>query len=103
MSIGANVTVGHQVMLHGCTIGDGGLIGIQAIILNKASIGRDCLVAAGAVVLEGKNFPERSLIVGSPAKLSRALTDDDVAALRRAAEAYILRAAAYKAGLERID
>jgi carbonic anhydrase/acetyltransferase-like protein (isoleucine patch superfamily) len=103
MSIGTNVTVGHQVMLHGCTIGDGSLIGIQAVILNKAVIGRDCLVAAGAVVPEGKAFPDRSLIVGAPAVVRRALTDDDVASLKSAADSYVRRGKAYKAGLERID
>ena len=102
MSIGANVTIGHQAMLHGCTIGDGTLVGIQSIILNKAIIGRECLVAAGAVVLEGKKFPDRSLIVGAPARLHRALTDDDLASLSRAAEVYVERGRAFKSGLERI-
>jgi carbonic anhydrase/acetyltransferase-like protein (isoleucine patch superfamily) len=102
MVVGANVTIGHQAMLHGCTIGDGSLVGIQAIILNKASIGRDCLVAAGAVVLEGKVFAERSLIVGAPARVIRQLTDADVASLRYAANVYVERGKAFKAGLERI-
>ena len=103
MTLGANVTVGHQAMLHGCTIGDGSLVGIQAIILNKATIGRDCLVAAGALVLEGKIFGDRSLIVGAPARVARELTDADVASLRRAADVYVERGKAFKAGLERID
>ncbi len=64
--IGDNVTIGHQAMLHGCTIGDGSLIGIQAVVLNKARIGRNCIVGAGSVVTEGKEFPDNSLIVGSP-------------------------------------
>ena len=102
MSIGAYVTIGHQAMLHGCTIGDGALIGIQAIVLNKASIGRDSLVAAGSVVLEGKAFPERSLIVGAPAAFRRALSEDDIASLRAAADSYIARAKLYQANLERI-
>ena len=102
MSIGANVTVGHQAMLHGCTIGDGSLIGIQAIVLNNATIGRDCLVAAGALVLEGKVFADRSLIVGAPARVARQLTDADLVSLRRAAEVYVERGKAFKAGLERI-
>ena len=102
MSLGTRVTIGHQAMLHGCTIGDGSLVGIQSIILNKAVIGRDCLVAAGAVVLEGKSFPDRSLIVGAPARLHRALTDDDIASLRRAADVYVERGRAFKAGLERV-
>jgi carbonic anhydrase/acetyltransferase-like protein (isoleucine patch superfamily) len=103
MVIGANVTIGHQAMLHGCTIGDGTLVGIQAIILNKAIVGRDCLVAAGAVVLEGKVFPDRSLIVGAPAAVRRPLTDADVASLRQAADTYVQRGKLFKTELERID
>jgi carbonic anhydrase/acetyltransferase-like protein (isoleucine patch superfamily) len=102
MSIGANVTVGHQAMLHGCTIGDGSLIGTQAVILNKASIGRNCLVAAAAVVLEGKVFPDRSLIVGAPARVVRELTDDDVVSLFHAAEVYVKRGKLFKTELHRI-
>jgi carbonic anhydrase/acetyltransferase-like protein (isoleucine patch superfamily) len=78
MTVGTNVTIGHQAMLHGCTIGDGSLIGIQAIVLNNATIGRDCLVAAGALVLEGKVFADRSLIVGAPARVRAQLTDADL-------------------------
>jgi carbonic anhydrase/acetyltransferase-like protein (isoleucine patch superfamily) len=103
MAIGANVTVGHQAMLHGCTIGDGSLIGTQAVILNDAKIGRHCLVAAAAVVLEGKVFPERSLIVGAPARVVRELTDDDVASLIRAADVYVKRGKLFKAELHRLD
>jgi carbonic anhydrase/acetyltransferase-like protein (isoleucine patch superfamily) len=103
MTIGRRVTVGHQVMLHGCTIGDGCLIGIQAIVLNHAVIGKECLVAAGAIVTERKTFPDRSLIMGAPAKVVRELTDDDVAMLRHAAEAYVQRRGFYLAELERID
>ena len=75
LTIGDNVTVGHQVMLHGCTIGDGSLIGIQAVVLNGAKIGRNCIVGAGSVVTEGKEFPDNSLIIGSPAKVVRTLDD----------------------------
>ena len=103
MRIGRNVTVGHQVMLHGCTIGDGSLIGIQAIVLNHAVIGAESLVGAGAIVTEGKAFPERSLILGAPAKVVRALTDADLAMLRHAAETYMKRREYYKTELERID
>ena len=103
MQIGRNVTVGHQVMLHGCTIGDGSLIGIQAIVLNHAVIGAESLVGAGAIVTEGKTFPERSLILGAPAKVVRALTDADLAMLRHAAETYMKRREYYKTELERID
>ena len=102
MTVGTYVTIGHQAMLHGCTIGDGSLIGIQAIVLNNATIGRDCLVAAGALVLEGKAFADSSLIVGAPARVARPLTEADLVSLRRAADVYIERAKAFKAGLERI-
>ena len=73
LTLGERVTVGHQVMLHGCTVGDDTLIGIQAVVLNGAKIGRKCIVGAGALVTEGKEFPDGSLIVGSPAKLVRSL------------------------------
>ena len=102
MSIGTNVTVGHQAMLHGCTIGDGSLVGIQAIVYNKAIIGRDCLIAAGAIVTEGKVFPDRSLIVGAPAKLHRELTDEDLAGMRANIDAYVKRGALFKAALKSI-
>src|SRR5215207_3609421 len=71
LTIGARVTVGHQAMLHGCTVGDGSLIGIQSVVMNGAVIGAGCLVGAGAVVTEGKTFPARSLILGAPAKVVR--------------------------------
>lgn len=103
MTIGCNVTVGHQAMLHGCTIGDGSLIGIQAIVLNHAVIGRDCLVAAGAIVTEGKSFPDRTLIMGAPARVVRELTDADVAMVHAAAATYVNRREAYQTELERID
>ena len=103
MSVGANVTVGHQAMLHGCTIGDGSLVGIQAIVYNKAVIGQDCLIAAGAIVTEGKVFPDRSLIVGAPAKLHRQLTDEDLAGMRANVDAYVQRGRLFKAALKRID
>lgn len=102
LTIGARVTVGHQAMLHGCTIGDGALIGIQAVVMNGAVIGRSCLVGAGAVVTEGKSFPERSLILGAPAKVVRALTDADIAGLERAASGYVERGAHFRAHLERV-
>ena len=84
-----NVTVGHQAMLHGCTIGDGALIGIQAVVLNGAKIGKNCLVGAGALVTEGKEFPDNSLIIGSPAKAVRTLDEDDIARLRDGADSYV--------------
>ena len=103
LSIGQNVTVGHQAMLHGCTIGDGSLIGIQAVVLNGAKIGKNCLVGAGALVTEGKEFPDNSLIIGSPAKAVRTLTDEQVAILKASSANYAERADYYKKHLKRID
>jgi len=102
LTIGKNVTVGHQVMLHGCTIGDGSLIGIQAVVLNKSVIGKDCLVGAGAVVTENKSFPDRSVIFGSPAKAVRELNQENAARLAMSAESYVKRGQNYKANLRRI-
>ena len=79
--VGANVTVGHMVMLHGCTIGDGSLIGIGAIVLNRAVIGRNSLVGANTLVAEGKVFPDGVLILGSPGKVVRELTSEEIARL----------------------
>jgi carbonic anhydrase/acetyltransferase-like protein (isoleucine patch superfamily) len=103
MTVGSRVTVGHQAMLHGCTIGDDTLIGIQAIVYNRATIGRDCLVAAGAVVTEGSVFPDRSLIVGVPAKLKRTLTEEELAAMRTNVDAYVRRGSWYRQDLARTD
>ena len=102
MVIGANVTVGHQAMLHGCTIGDGALIGIQAIVLNGAKIGKNCLVGAGALVTEGKEFPENSLIIGSPAKAVRTLAPEDIARMHAGTASYVERAQLFKTSLTRI-
>ncbi len=102
MTIGARVTVGHQAILHGCTIGDGALIGMGARVLNGAYIGEQCLVGAGALVTEGKIFEPRMLIVGSPARAIRALTDTEVAALAVSAAHYAEKAARYAADLTAI-
>jgi carbonic anhydrase/acetyltransferase-like protein (isoleucine patch superfamily) len=102
LTVGANVTIGHQAMLHGCTIGDGSLIGIQAIVLNGAVIGKGCLVGAGAVVTEGKQFPDHSLILGAPAKVVRTLTPEDTARLEGAAASYVQRGALFKTALKKI-
>jgi carbonic anhydrase/acetyltransferase-like protein (isoleucine patch superfamily) len=103
LTIGENVTVGHQAMLHGCTIGDGCLIGIQAVVMNGAVIGKDCLIGAGALIAEGKTFPERKLIVGAPAKIARDLGDEEIEKMHRAAPGYVRRQETYKAKLKRID
>ncbi|HZT56295.1 MAG TPA: gamma carbonic anhydrase family protein [Burkholderiaceae bacterium] len=101
LTLGENVTVGHQVMLHGCTVGDGSLIGIQAVVLNGAKIGRHCLVGAGALVTEGQTFPEGSLIIGAPAKVVRQLTPEQIARLRLSAEHYVANARRFAAGLKK--
>lgn len=103
LTIGTGVTVGHQAMLHGCTIGDGSLVGIQAVILNGAKIGKNSLVGAGALVTEGKEFPDNSLIIGSPAKAVRTLTEEQIAGLKASAANYVERAAYFKQLLKRID
>lgn len=100
--IGKNVTVGHQAMLHGCAIGDGTLIGIQAVVLNGAKIGRNCLIGAGALVTEGKEFPDNSLILGTPAKVVRTLTEEDIQRLQASAAAYVARGQWFKRDLKRI-
>jgi carbonic anhydrase/acetyltransferase-like protein (isoleucine patch superfamily) len=102
LTIGRNVTVGHQVMLHGCTIGDGSLIGIQAVILNKAVIGRNCLIGAGALVTEGKVIPDNSLVLGSPGKVVRELTAEEISRNLANTGGYVRRGAAYKLNLKRL-
>ncbi len=96
LSVGREVTVGHQAMLHGCTIGDGSLIGIGAIVLNNAVVGKSCIVAAGAFVPEGRQYPDRSLIMGAPAKVTRQLDDKEVADLRGYAEGYVMRSKLFR-------
>ena len=102
LTIGENVTVGHQVMLHGCTIGDGSLIGIGAVVLNGAKIGRGCIVGAGSLVTEGKEFPDGSMILGSPAKAVRELSQPQQDALKMSAIHYIENAKRFKRGLKKI-
>ncbi len=102
LTLGDNVTVGHQVMLHGCTIGDETLIGIGATVLNGAKIGKNCLVGARALITEGKEFPDGSMILGSPAKVVRALTPEQIEGLRRSAGHYIDNAERYRKGLKKI-
>ena len=102
LTLGDNVSVGHQVMLHGCTIGDGSLIGIQAVILNNAKIGRNCIVGAGSVVTEGKEFPDNSLIFGSPAKVMRTLDEVGQQMGTRISDHYVENAQRYRRGLKKI-
>jgi carbonic anhydrase/acetyltransferase-like protein (isoleucine patch superfamily) len=102
LRIGEDVSVGHQAMLHGCTIGDGTLIGVQAVVLNGASIGRNCLVGAGAVVTERKVFPDNSLVVGAPAKVLRELSESEIAGFRRNAADYAERGRRYRLQLRKV-
>lgn len=102
LQVGSGVTIGHQVMLHGCTIGDGSLIGIQSVVLNGAVIGKNCLVGAGSVVTEGKVFPDNSLILGVPAKVVRELSEEAIRQLGENAVDYVERAQLHKARLKRI-
>jgi carbonic anhydrase/acetyltransferase-like protein (isoleucine patch superfamily) len=101
--LGQGVTVGHQCMLHGCTVGDYSLIGIGAVVLNGARIGKHCLVGAGALVTEGKEFPDGSLIVGSPAKVMRALTEAQIEGLKASAAHYIQNGQRYAQGLKKVE
>jgi carbonic anhydrase/acetyltransferase-like protein (isoleucine patch superfamily) len=103
LTIGANVTVGHLVMLHGCTIGDESLIGIKSVILNRAVIGRHCIIGANSLIPEGKVIPERSLVMGSPGKVVRQLSDEEVARLLLAAQGYVENARRYRAELKQAD
>jgi carbonic anhydrase/acetyltransferase-like protein (isoleucine patch superfamily) len=102
LTIGADVTIGHQVMLHGCTVGDGSLIGIQSVVLNGARIGKNCLVGAGSVVTEGKEFPDGSLILGSPARAVRQLSPEQTARVAMGAAHYVINAERFKTTLQRI-
>lgn len=99
LEIGEGCTIGHRALLHGCTIGNDTLIGMGAIVLNRARIGRNCLIGAGALVTEGKEFPDNSLIVGSPARIVRSLEDAETDGLRASARHYIENARRFRAGL----
>jgi carbonic anhydrase/acetyltransferase-like protein (isoleucine patch superfamily) len=102
MSIGAGCTIGHRAMLHGCTIGEGSLVGMGATVLNGAKIGKNCLIGADALITEGKVIPDNTLVLGAPGKVARELTPDDLAGLARAAASYIRKARRYAEGLVRL-
>ena len=89
LTLQRSVSVGHLAMLHGCTVGEGSLVGIKAVVLNHAVIGRECLIGANALVAEGKVIPDRSLVLGSPGKVVRTLTDEEVARLYAIADIYV--------------
>ena len=100
--IGRNVTVGHNVILHGCTLEDDSLVGMGSIVMNGARIGRGAVVGAGSVITEGKQFPEYSLVIGSPARVVRTLTPEQATAMGRAAKSYQIRGPQFKKGLKKI-
>jgi carbonic anhydrase/acetyltransferase-like protein (isoleucine patch superfamily) len=102
LTIGSGVTVGHKAMLHGCTVGDDSLIGIGAVVLNGAKIGKGCLVGAGSLVTEGKEFPDGSMIMGTPAKVVRQLTPEQLQGLRDSARHYVANAQRFKASLHKV-
>jgi carbonic anhydrase/acetyltransferase-like protein (isoleucine patch superfamily) len=102
LTIGQGVTVGHHAMLHGCTIGDDSLIGIQAVILNGAVIGRGCLIGACSLITEGKQIGDASLVLGSPGKVVRRLQEAEIERSRAIAQSYVTRGGRYRATLKRI-
>ena len=103
LHVGRQTTVGHQAMLHGCRVGSGCLIGIQAVVLNGAEIGSHCLVAAGALITEGKRFPDRSLILGAPARVARELESEEIERILATGQRYVERAAYFRRHLARLD
>lgn len=103
LKIGKGCTIGHKVMLHGCTIGDNSLIGINSVILNGATIGNDCLIGACTLIPEGKKIPDRSLVMGSPGKIISQLTEDQIAGLKQSASNYILNFKRFKEELLKAD
>lgn len=102
LTLGRDITVGHLVMLHGCTIGDGTLVGIKSVVLNGAVIGKHCLIGANTLIPEGKIIPDRSVVMGSPGKVVRELTDEQLARFARNAPHYVQNAQRYRLNLKEI-
>lgn len=102
LTIGRDVTVGHAAVLHGCTIGDGTLVGIKSVILNGAKIGKNCLIGANALVTENKVIPDGSLVVGSPGKILRSLTQEEIDGIVMNARHYVELSSHYRRGLAKI-
>ena len=100
LTLGKNVSIGHMVMLHGCTIGDGSLIGIKSVILNGAVVGKNCLIGANTLIVEGKTIPDGSLVVGSPGRVLRKLSPDEIAEINGFADLYVRNFKRYKTGLK---
>jgi carbonic anhydrase/acetyltransferase-like protein (isoleucine patch superfamily) len=100
LTVGANVTIGHMVMLHGCTIGDNSLIGIGSIVLNGAQIGRNCLIGANSLITEGKVIPDNSMVVGAPGRVVREVSEEQAAILAMSAAHYVHNWRRYRSGLQ---
>ena len=103
INIGAHVTIGHKVMLHGCDIGEGSLIGINAVVLNGAKIGKNCIIGAHSLIPEGKTIPDGSLVMGSPGKVVKQLTEEQIEGLKRGAEHYVQNAARFRRELAPLE
>ena len=101
--VGDHVTIGHNAMVHGCVIGEGSLVGINAVVLDGAVIGKNCLIGAGALVTGGTQIPDNSLVLGSPAKVKATLSESQVQAMRRGATHYVSNAQRFVAELEQIN
>lgn len=102
LTIGKNVTIGHMAMLHGCEIGDNSLVGIGAVILNRAKIGKNCIIGAKALIPEGKEIPDNSLVVGAPGKIIRELSPEQIQHLQKSADHYVENWKRYKSQLTQI-
>ena len=100
LTLGSNVSIGHMVMLHGCSIGDGSLIGIKSVVMNGAVIGKNCLIGANTLITEGKIIPEGSLVLGSPGKVVRQLSAEEIARINVIADHYVSNFKRYQAGLK---
>lgn len=103
LTVGPGCTIGHQVILHGCTIGENSLIGMGAVILNGAQIGRNCLIGAHALIPEGKSIPDNSLVIGAPGRVVRELEEDQIAGLKTSAQSYQKNWRRFAAGLSVVD
>ena len=103
LTIGKDVTVGHLAMIHGCTIGDGSLVGIGATILNGAVIGKNCLIGAHALVTEGKVIPDNSVVMGAPGKIVKTLSDAQASQVKMGAQVYVANSKRFNTGLQRVD
>jgi carbonic anhydrase/acetyltransferase-like protein (isoleucine patch superfamily) len=99
LNIGAHVTIGHKVMLHGCDIGEGSLVGINSVVLNGAKIGKNCIIGANALITEGKEIPDNSMVMGSPGKIVKTLSDEQATGIRRGAAHYVENAKRFRKDL----